>query len=416
LASHGEAIAAICATLETLGERLAGGAADKLAAELPQEIGEYLRNATPVDVYGDSFGLDDFFQRRSLREGKDLPLATYHARVVIEVLQEAVSAGAIEKSSPSCQRIMCRCSRRAVWAKWSGGAELKNGKHSNREIARVLEEIADRLEAQKANPFRVQAYRNAAQVVRSFERDIADMVRDGQTEQLRALPQIGEGISALIAEYVTEGRSETLDRLRNEVPAEAIFSQVPGIGETLARRIVRELHVDTLEDLERAVNDGRLERVEGFGEKRLKTVRAGLAGMLRRGGRRRVAESTRTNGDETTRPSIDAILEVDAEYRRLAKRGELRKIAPRRFNPSHRAWLPVWGTEREGWKFTAMFSNTAQAHELGKTHDWVVIYYKKKDKENQVTVVTPSSGTLKGKRVVRGREVESARYYERQKQ
>src|SRR5581483_2250367 len=140
-----------------------------------------------------------------------------------------------------------------------------------------------------------------------------------------------------------------------------------------------------------------------------------LAGMLRRGGRRRVAESTRTNGDETTRPSIDAILEVDAEYRRLAKRGELRKIAPRRFNPSHRAWLPVWGTEREGWKFTAMFSNTAQAHELGKTHDWVVIYYKKKETEGQVTVVTPSSGKLKGKRVVRGREVESARYYERQK-
>lgn len=97
LASNGQAVAAIRATLETLGERLAGGAADKLAAELPREIGEYLRHATPVDLYGDSFGLDEFFQRVSMREREDLPAATYHARAVIEVLQEAVTPGAIEK-------------------------------------------------------------------------------------------------------------------------------------------------------------------------------------------------------------------------------------------------------------------------------------------------------------------------------
>ncbi len=96
LASNGEAVAAVRSTLQTLGERLAGGAADKLAAELPQEIGEYLRNAPPVNLYGNSFGLSEFFERVSMGERKDLPIATYHARVVIEVLQEAVTPGAID--------------------------------------------------------------------------------------------------------------------------------------------------------------------------------------------------------------------------------------------------------------------------------------------------------------------------------
>jgi uncharacterized protein (DUF2267 family) len=98
LASRGEAVSAIRATLETLGERLAGGAADNLAAQLPSEIGEYLRYSLPSDSpLGTKFGLDEFFQRMATREKIDLPIATYHARVVTEVLQEAVSPGELEK-------------------------------------------------------------------------------------------------------------------------------------------------------------------------------------------------------------------------------------------------------------------------------------------------------------------------------
>ena len=96
LASTGEAVAAIRATLETLAERLAGGAAEKLAAQLPQEVGEYLRAATGAGM-GDSFSLDEFFGRAANRERVDKPDAVYHARVVMEVLSEAVSAGEIQK-------------------------------------------------------------------------------------------------------------------------------------------------------------------------------------------------------------------------------------------------------------------------------------------------------------------------------
>src|SRR5215475_13224500 len=75
-------------------------------------------------------------------------------------------------------------------------------------------------------------------------------------------------------------------------------------------------------------------------------------------------------------PSVELILEVDAEYRRRAQAEELKKIAPRRFNPEGKAWLPLLHTEHGGWTFTALFSNTAVAHELGMTGNWVVIFYE----------------------------------------
>jgi len=66
---------------------------------------------------------------------------------------------------------------------------------------------------------------------------------------------------------------------------------------------------------------------------------------------------------------------------------------------------------REGWHFNALFSNTARAHELGKTRDWVVIYYEKDGHENQHTVVTETHGPMKGRRVVRGLEKECLAHY-----
>jgi len=89
----------------------------------------------------------------------------------------------------------------------------------------------------------------------------------------------------------------------------------------------------------------------------------------------------------------------------------LRKIAPKRFNPEGKAWLPILHTGREDWHFTVLFSNTAQAHKLNKTDDWVVIFYEKDGVEDQATVVTETRDELKGKRVVRGREQECKKYY-----
>lgn len=92
LGSQGETVRAIRATLETLAERLAGGEADHLAAQLPAELGRYLQQVEG----GQRFSLDEFFVRVSDKEGVDLPLAIYHARAVIELLGEAVSQGEMD--------------------------------------------------------------------------------------------------------------------------------------------------------------------------------------------------------------------------------------------------------------------------------------------------------------------------------
>jgi uncharacterized protein (DUF2267 family) len=93
LSSGGEAVQAIRATLVTLGERLPGGAAENLAAQLPREIGFYL---TKPDT-SDSFDLDEFLTRVAEKEAIDKPDSVYHARAVIEVLQEAVAPQALNK-------------------------------------------------------------------------------------------------------------------------------------------------------------------------------------------------------------------------------------------------------------------------------------------------------------------------------
>jgi putative hydrolase len=104
-------------------------------------------------------------------------------------------------------------------------------------------------------------------------------------------------------------------------------------------------------------------------------------------------------------PPVALVLEVDQQYRRHVEAGDLPKIAPRRFNPTAEAWLPVLHTSRDDWHFTALFSNTAQAHRYGRTRDWVIVYFYNGDhQEGQYTVVTETAGPMKGKRVIRGLE------------
>lgn len=111
-------------------------------------------------------------------------------------------------------------------------------------------------------------------------------------------------------------------------------------------------------------------------------------------------------------PGVGFLLDVDREYREKAKAGALPCIAPRRFNPEGKEWLPVLHTRFGPWHFTAVFSNTARARELGRVYDWVLIYHTDPEGgEGQATVVTERRGSLTGRRVVRGREPECARHY-----
>ena len=100
------------------------------------------------------------------------------------------------------------------------------------------------------------------------------------------------------------------------------------------------------------------------------------------------------------------LLEVDQEYRARAEAMNLPTIAPRRFNPEQKPWLPIFQTRRGRWRFRALFSNTALAHRLGRTHDWVVVSFDDGISSGQRTIVTENRGDLRGQRIVRGRERE----------
>ena len=103
---------------------------------------------------------------------------------------------------------------------------------------------------------------------------------------------------------------------------------------------------------------------------------------------------------------------MDTAYRERAKECSLRTTAPRRYNPSREAWLPILHLDQDGWSFTAQYSNTARAHELGRHKDWVVIYFAIDDeREHMRTVVTETRGPLEGKRAIRGREAECRKFY-----
>ncbi len=280
----------------------------------------------------------------------------------------------------------------------------------NQELAELLERVAALLATQEVNPFRVRAWRNAAAVVRAHTEPIAELWKREGDRGLVGLPSIGASLAAAIGEYLSKGRLGLLDRLEGEVGSEELVSTVPGIGPTLAERIHTALHPHDLEELEIAAHDGRLASLRGIGDRRLKAIQDSLAGILRRDGRRRARRRMvgARNGKRSGRgePPVRLILAIDADYRTRAAAGDLPRIAPRRFNPDHEAWLPILHAEDEGWSITALFSNTARAHELRTTHDWVVIVFEREGVEHAYTVVTEHNGPLAGERVVRGREAE----------
>lgn len=276
----------------------------------------------------------------------------------------------------------------------------QNPRHAtNAQIAAALREAAELLRWQNASPFRSLAYLKAAATIETLSEDIA-VIAGGGIEALEAIPTIGTAIGTAVLELLSTGRWSQLDRLRGSLEPEASFLAIPGIGPTLAHLIHEHLHIDTLEALEIAAYDGRLAKVPGIGERRLSIIRNGLAGLLSTRG-------ARSPRPVHPAPPIDLLLDVDREYRERAQAGDLRTIAPRRFNPRGKAWLPILHTERGLWHFTALFSNTARAHQLGRTRDWVIIFFSTdRQPEGQCTVVTETSGRNKGKRVVRGREQE----------
>ena len=274
----------------------------------------------------------------------------------------------------------------------------------NRAAAALLRQYARLLELQNSNPYRVNAYLRAAQTLDSLQFDARGALRELGVDALTPLPFVGAGIALAINEIAKTGRLARLDRLRGSADPETLLKTLPGIGPRLAHKLHEALDVSSLEALEVAAHDGRLENLPGIGARRAAAIRASLAAALSR-----IAPP---RGPAPEAPAVDVLLDVDREYRERAAAGDLPKLTPRRFNPRREAWLPVLHTERRALHFTALFSNTANAHRLERTRDWVVIFfYDGEHREGQHTVVTETHGPLEGLRVVRGREGECAEHY-----
>jgi putative hydrolase len=272
----------------------------------------------------------------------------------------------------------------------------------NEQIAARLEEAARLLHDQGADQYRVAAYDRAARALRVSSEPVDEVFAARGLEGLHELPRVGPTIARAIRDLLVHGRLPMLDRLRGESDPATLLQSVPGIGPTLAGRLHDELGIETLGELEAAAHDGRLDTIAGFGAKRLAGIRDSLAQRLGR------VYVPRPQADAAVLPEL---LDVDREYREKADAKQLRLIAPRRFNPSGEAWLPILHTRRGARRYTALYSNTSRAHKAGKTRDWVVLYHDDGPGERQHTVITAMYGPLRGRRVVAGHEDECAALY-----
>ena len=146
----------------------------------------------------------------------------------------------------------------------------------NAEIARLFEELADLLEVQGSNPFRLRAYRNAARTVKGLNEPIADLANEGP-KALTELQGIGKNVAEKIVVICETGELPQLNEMREEVPAGVVMMlRIPGIGPKKVAALYKELHLETLDQLKEAAENGDVAKLKGFGQKTAETILEGL--------------------------------------------------------------------------------------------------------------------------------------------
>ncbi|MGO8915498.1 MAG: DNA polymerase/3'-5' exonuclease PolX [Stellaceae bacterium] len=134
----------------------------------------------------------------------------------------------------------------------------------NTEIADALDQVADLLELEQGNPFRIRAYRNAARVMRGFGTEVSSLFARG--EELPKVRGIGADLAGKIKELAASERLPLLDELRRQVPAVALeLLRLPNLGPKRVKLLCEKLHIHSVEQLHRALLDGRVRKLSGFG-------------------------------------------------------------------------------------------------------------------------------------------------------
>ncbi len=136
----------------------------------------------------------------------------------------------------------------------------------NSDIADIFNEVADLLEIENANPFRVRAYRNAARMMTSQSKSVAEMILQG--EDLTKLPGIGKDLAEKVKEIVQTGGLSQLKEIEERTPGDlARLMKVAGLGPKRVRILHEKLGIDSLAQLKEAAHQGRVSQLKGFGEK-----------------------------------------------------------------------------------------------------------------------------------------------------
>jgi DNA polymerase (family 10) len=169
----------------------------------------------------------------------------------------------------------------------------------NTDIADIFEEIADFLEIEGENPFRIRAYRNAARTVRGLGSELKDML--AAAEDLTKLPGIGKELAAKIHEILETGTAKALIKLQQRIPKTVIeMLKLPNLGPKRVRILYQDLKIKNLKQLSKAARKGRIRALEGFGEKTETAIAEAIAARAQKEKRYKIA---------AVKPTVDSLVD-----------------------------------------------------------------------------------------------------------
>ncbi len=177
----------------------------------------------------------------------------------------------------------------------------------NSEIAEIFEQVADLLDIQGANPFRIRAYRQAARTIRRLPERAEDWVK--QNKDLTQLSGIGKDLAGKIKEIVKTNGLKQLEELKQEVPEglRAIM-QMEGLGPKRTKTLYQNLNIETLNDLRKAIEKDKIQELEGFGEKSQQNIKEALE-KRKSGGEKRTLLHI---AEEVVEPLLEYIKKANA--------------------------------------------------------------------------------------------------------
>ena len=188
----------------------------------------------------------------------------------------------------------------------------------NRKLSTQFDTIASVLEVMGANAFKINANRRVARIIKEYPTDLSEFA--GDKKGLTSIEGIGSGSADRILEYIDTGQINELTQLASEIPEGLIdLLEVPGLGPKTVRRFWQEAEVTSLDELRKAISDGRLESLPRFGTKKIENISDSLAFMEASGDRMRLGTAL-----PIAESLIETLLQVPGT-RKIEYAGSLRR-------------------------------------------------------------------------------------------